>query len=87
MPVIWQLKDRNIGARRDGRYVSFATDTHAKTEELLEAVFSMRSLPRLYSESHREKLVKRRECEGVAAMWSCYGSRQPARTGAVGYGS
>jgi hypothetical protein len=28
-----------------------ATDTHATIEELLEAVFSVRSLPRLYNES------------------------------------
>jgi hypothetical protein len=28
-----------------------ATDTHATIEELLEAVFSVRSVPRLYNES------------------------------------
>jgi hypothetical protein len=29
-----------------------ATDTHATIEELLEAVFSVRSLPMLYNEGH-----------------------------------
>jgi hypothetical protein len=32
------------------RHVKAATDTQAKTKELLEAVFSMRSVPRLYNE-------------------------------------
>jgi hypothetical protein len=36
-----------------------ATDTHATIEELLEAVFTMRSVPRLYNEEQlrlRERL-------------------------------
>jgi hypothetical protein len=52
-------EERNCGARRDGRcyvtadkHVSVTTDTHA-TIELLGAVFFMRSVPRLYSESRR----------------------------------
>lgn len=32
---------------------------HATIEELLEAVFSVRTVPRMYSESHGEKLVTR----------------------------
>jgi hypothetical protein len=32
------------------RHVKAATDTHATTEELLEAVFSVRSVLRLYNE-------------------------------------
>jgi hypothetical protein len=34
-----------------------ATDMHATTEEPLEAMFSMRFMPRLYSEDKWEKLV------------------------------
>jgi hypothetical protein len=53
---------RNSGARREGRCNSSINtrhrhkDTHT-TEELLEAVFSMRSVPMLHTEGHREKLV------------------------------
>jgi hypothetical protein len=32
------------------RHVMAATDTHVTIEELLEAVFSVRSVPRLYNE-------------------------------------
>jgi hypothetical protein len=34
-----------------GKHASAATDMHATIEELLEAVFSMRSMQRLYKES------------------------------------
>jgi hypothetical protein len=33
---------------------------YATIEEMLEVVFSVRSVPRLYSKGHREKLVSRR---------------------------
>jgi hypothetical protein len=64
----WQLKDRNSGIRRDCRclitvdeHVFVAMDTYATLEELVEAVFSVRSLPRLHfrSKSHREKVASR----------------------------
>jgi hypothetical protein len=56
-----------------------ATDTHAKTKELLEAVFSVRSVPRLYNESHLplvsnlETAVKRVGgwCEMAAYLGVC----------------
>jgi hypothetical protein len=55
--VTWQLKDRNGRAKRDGccyvtanKHVSLAMDTHSAREEVLEIVFSMPSVPRLYSE-------------------------------------
>jgi hypothetical protein len=40
---------------RSGKHVSAATNQHATKEELLEAVFSIRSVPRIYSEDQREK--------------------------------
>jgi hypothetical protein len=39
------------------KHRSTATNKHTTVEELLEAVFSMRSLPRLYSEDHRVNLA------------------------------
>jgi hypothetical protein len=58
-------ENRNSEARRNGhcmvtadKCVSLATDTHAAIEELFESVFSMRFVPRLCSESHREELVE-----------------------------
>jgi hypothetical protein len=36
------------------KHVSLAMDTHAETDKLLEAVVSLRSVRRLYSESHRD---------------------------------
>jgi hypothetical protein len=48
-------ESRDSGARKDGccyvvadTHVSLATDTHATTEELLKAVFSMWLVLRLY---------------------------------------
>jgi hypothetical protein len=40
-------------------------DTHETVDGLLEAAFPLRSMPRLYSENQREKLVGG-EYEGVA---------------------
>jgi hypothetical protein len=45
-----------VARQRLGKHVSAAVDTHA-TIEVLETVFSMRSVPKLYSESHRVKFV------------------------------
>jgi hypothetical protein len=60
--VVWQLK--GYWNQKEGRcglttdiHVSAATDTHPAIEELLRAVFSMRSVPWLYGEDHREKLA------------------------------
>jgi hypothetical protein len=61
--VTWKLKNRNSGARKEGRcyvatdkHVSLAMDTQATIEELLEVVFSMRSVLRLHSKNNRGKL-------------------------------
>jgi hypothetical protein len=50
-------EEAEVPRQRLDKEVSAATDTHAEVEELFEAVFSMLSLPRLYSEGHQEKLV------------------------------
>jgi hypothetical protein len=39
------------------KHMSTVTDTHAAVEELLEIMFSVWSLPRLYREDTQEKLV------------------------------
>jgi hypothetical protein len=56
-----------IASQRHGKHDSAVTNDHA-TEELLEAVFSMRSVPRSYNENQRVFLVSR-ECE-LVAVWS-----------------
>jgi hypothetical protein len=66
------------------KHVSAVTNNYT-TEELLETVFSMWSVPRLYNENQLEFSVSR-ECEGVAIM-DYLRSHQPARTGAVEHGS
>jgi hypothetical protein len=38
-----------VAGQRLDKHLSAATDTHATIEELLDTVFSMRSVPRLYS--------------------------------------
>jgi hypothetical protein len=45
--------------RGNGRHVSAATDTHAKVEELLGAVFHIRSLPRLLLRTVTEQQLMR----------------------------
>jgi hypothetical protein len=37
--------------QRQGKHMSAVTNNHARTEEFLEAVFSMRSMSRLYMEN------------------------------------
>jgi hypothetical protein len=57
--VTWRLKARivereetAIASQRLGEHAPAATDAHATMEELVDAVFSMRSVPRQYSEDH-----------------------------------
>jgi hypothetical protein len=51
------------------KHIFLAKDMHATTEELLKAVFSMQFVPRLYSESHQEKLASHgSEVDTVGAM-------------------
>jgi hypothetical protein len=55
-----------------------ATDTHATIEELLEALFSVWSVPRLYNE---EQLRLREGLEtAVTGVWVNCESRRPVRT-------
>jgi hypothetical protein len=46
-----------VARQRLDKYMSETTDTHATIEALLEAVVPMRSVPKLYSEGHWEKLA------------------------------
>lgn len=46
--------------------MSVATDTHITILEMLEVVFSMHSLLRLYNEGHGQWLPSRVSCEMVA---------------------
>ena len=49
--------DATIARKRHSNYVSAAISKHETTEELLEAMFAMWSMPRLYSDDKRGKLV------------------------------
>jgi hypothetical protein len=60
--VTWRLKagivaqkEAAIAKQRDGRHLSSAKNKHLTIEELLEAVFLMRSVSRLYIEAQRKK--------------------------------
>jgi hypothetical protein len=46
-----------VTRQRFVKHVSAATDMRATIEELLETLFSMRSVLRLHSEGHQEKLA------------------------------
>jgi hypothetical protein len=50
-------ENTSITRERNSKHVSAVTNNHAKTEELLEAVFSMLSVPRLYKKNQWEFLV------------------------------
>jgi hypothetical protein len=76
---------RHNARQRHGKHVSAVTNNHATTEDLLEAVFSMLSVPWLYEDNQLEFLVA---VENVRELsWVSCGSRQPARIGAVEHGS
>jgi hypothetical protein len=46
-----------VARQRLDKHLAAALDMHATIEELLEALFSVWFVPKLYSESHQEKLV------------------------------
>jgi ribosome-interacting GTPase 1 len=48
-----------VARQRSHKYISASTHKHATIEELLDAVFSLRSVTRLYNENEREKRVSR----------------------------
>jgi hypothetical protein len=58
---------QSIARQRHGKHVSAVTNNHARTGQLLEAAFFMKSVPRLNNENQTEFSVSR-ECEGVAVM-------------------
>jgi hypothetical protein len=49
-----EQEEVTIAGEGRGKHVSATTNKHATIEEILEAVFSMRFKPRLYSEDRRE---------------------------------
>jgi hypothetical protein len=70
--VAWRLKvgifeqeKAAIARQRCRKQASAATNRHGTIEELLEAVFSMMSVTRLYSEDQQEELVSRRSESAV----------------------
>jgi hypothetical protein len=50
-------RKKSIATRRLGKRAPAATSKHATVEELVKAMFSMRSVPRTYNEDERENLV------------------------------
>jgi hypothetical protein len=50
-------KKTSIARQWHSKHISAVRNNHATTEESLEAVFSMRSVPRLYKENQQEFLV------------------------------
>jgi hypothetical protein len=64
--LTWRLKARivkrikaDIGRQRLVKHAPAATGTHATIEEQFEVMFSMRSVPRLYSEAEWEMYADR----------------------------
>jgi hypothetical protein len=52
-----ERKEAATARQQISKHAPTATDMHATLEELLDEVFSILSIMRLYSEDHREKLV------------------------------
>jgi hypothetical protein len=69
-----------IAREQLGKYASVVTDTHAAIEELLEAVFSVGSAPRLHNEDPRPA-----ESVPSGAHNSGYGEWHPRATQCLGY--
>jgi hypothetical protein len=44
-------RTKETSIAKSGKHVSAVTNNHATTEELLEAAFPVRSVPRLYNEN------------------------------------
>jgi hypothetical protein len=60
-----------VARQRPGKHVSAETDRRAKVV-LLEAVFSMRSVQRLYSDSQQPRLMKKNKLTRVEAGSNTY---------------
>jgi GTP1/Obg family GTP-binding protein len=52
-------KEAAIARQQHGKLISAAKNQHAMMEVLLEVVFSMLSLPRLYTEDQQQSLKRR----------------------------
>jgi hypothetical protein len=53
--------DAAIARQQHGKKVSVATDMYATTEELLETMFSMWSVPRIYNEDKRGNYARNKQ--------------------------
>jgi hypothetical protein len=60
-------KKTTTARQRHGNYLSAVTNNHETTQELLQTMFSIRSVPSLYKENQVEFSVSQ-EYEGVAIM-------------------
>jgi hypothetical protein len=56
---IVEPEETAVARQRLDKHLAAAVDMHAAIEELLEAVFSVWSVLKLYSEGHQEKSVSR----------------------------
>jgi hypothetical protein len=79
-PGIVEQEEEAIARQWRCKHVSAATNQHATVEELLEALFSVRSVPTLYSEDQREKLVRRGRSRQLLVLSCIVSSRYLAKT-------
>jgi hypothetical protein len=68
-----EKEEEAIARQLRGKHVSASTNQHATIEELLEAMYSSWSAPRLHSENQRRKLVSQRS---KSAVKTCFSSEQ-----------
>jgi hypothetical protein len=54
--IVEEEEKTAVARRQYGKHFSAATETDAAIDELLEAAFSVWSLPRLHKENHRQFL-------------------------------
>jgi hypothetical protein len=65
---IVEPEKKNLARQRLDKHVTAAKETQARIEELLETMFSMRSVPKLYKERRLENLVPGRKGGTVVAV-------------------
>jgi hypothetical protein len=72
--------DAAIAMQRCGKHISAAVNEYATVEELLEAVFSMQSVPRLYRKNQQEMLVRKTYNNLLMLMlsWNMYVGYSPS---------
>jgi hypothetical protein len=79
--------DAVVARQRCGKNLSAAMNEQATVEELLEAVFSMQSVPKPYSENQQEKLVRKTPYNNILMLmlmlmlmlsWNMYAEYSPS---------